>query len=183
MRRWLKRIVVAGVTLVAVAVAFILAEHTCGRWRFSRRVSALESEGAVLSVTALELKRPPADRNSALRLMSLSNRFREVLTAIAAARCRRVRGNEPPDLSALAPRFLPILPRAWMDGKPLRYRLRPRGGFLLFPVGGDGKEDKGDPAPSRAERVYRQLADGRDAVWPVVATDAEAEAARRAKNE
>lgn len=104
-----------------------------------------------------------------------------VLTAIAAARYRIVEGNEPPDLSALVPRFLQALPRDWMNGEPLRYRLRPGGGFLLYSVGEDGQDDKGDPAPSQAEKAYRQLWDGRDAVWPIAAT--EAEAAMKAKHE
>lgn len=117
-----------------------------------------------------------------LKTLRIQTQQQMVLTAIAAARYQIAQGIEPPDPGALVPRFLPALPRDWMDGKPLRYRLRPGGGFLLYSVGEDCKDDNGDPAPSKPEKKYLQFWDGRDAVWPVAATDAEAEAAMKAKN-
>ena len=106
-----------------------------------------------------------------------------VLTAIAVARYRVLHGKEPSDLNALVPGLLPALPRDWMNGETLRYRLRPGGGFLVYSVGEDGKDDNGDPTPSKPEKKYRQLGDGRDAVWPIAASEAEAQAAMKAKNE
>ncbi len=117
------------------------------------------------------------------KTLSMQTQQQMVLTAIAVARYRIVQGIEPPDLRALVPRFLPTLPRDWMDGNLVRYRPRPGGGFLLYSVGEDGKDDNGDPAPSKPEKKYRQVSDGRDAVWPVAASETEAEAAMKVKNE
>ena len=65
-----------------------------------------------------------------------------------------------------------------MDGKALRYRLRPADAdFLLYSVGEDGKDDGGDPAQREDKKSYRQIWDGRDAVWPSAATAEEANSA------
>jgi hypothetical protein len=50
-------------------------------------------------------------------------------------------------------------------------------GFLLYSVGEDGRDDGGDPTPQEAKKRYRQIWDGRDAVWPSAATPEEAKAA------
>jgi hypothetical protein len=70
-----------------------------------------------------------------------------------------------------------------MNGEPLRYQGQPGGGFLLYSVGEDGRDNHGDPSPSTPRKKYRQLWDGRDAVWPVAATEAEAEAAVASERE
>ena len=64
------------------------------------------------------------------------------------------------------------------DGKALRYRLHPGDdGFLLHSVGEDGKDDGGNPARQEEKKSYRQIWDGRDAVWPSAATAEEAKLA------
>ncbi len=102
------------------------------------------------------------------------------VTAIAISRYRLQRGMLPADLSALVPKYLPALPRDSMDGKALRYRLQPGAGFVLYSVGEDGKDDGGDPTLRTDKKYYRQIWDGRDAVWPTPATDEEAVAAMKA---
>jgi hypothetical protein len=65
-----------------------------------------------------------------------------------------------------------------MSGKPLLYHLRPgEHDFLLYSVGEDGKDDGGDPAQQSNKKSYRQIWDGRDAVWPSAATAEEAKLA------
>jgi hypothetical protein len=65
-----------------------------------------------------------------------------------------------------------------MSGKALRYHLRPGDGdFLLYSVGEDGKDDGGDPTQQEGKKSYRQIWDGRDAVWPSAATTEEANSA------
>ncbi len=55
------------------------------------------------------------------------------------------------------------------------YRPLPTGdGFLLYSVGEDGKDDGGNSAPQEDKKRYRQIWDGRDAVWPSAATAEEA---------
>jgi hypothetical protein len=56
-----------------------------------------------------------------------------------------------------------------MSGKSLCYRLKPDGSFLLYSVGEDGKDDGGDPKPAGGNRYG--LWGGRDAVWPMAASE------------
>jgi len=96
------------------------------------------------------------------------------VTAIALQRYRLRNGKLPADLGALVPDLLKTLPRDSMDGKTLRYKLQPDGGFLLYSVGEDGKDDGGSPAPADSATKFRSLSDGRDTVWPKPASPAEA---------
>ena len=87
------------------------------------------------------------------------------LAAIAVKRYQLRHGAPPPSLEALTPEFLPALPYDPMSGKALCYRLEPNGGFLLYSVGEDGKDDGGDPGAASGNTYG--LWEGRDAVWPV----------------
>jgi len=91
---------------------------------------------------------------------------RLTVTAIALERYRLRHGRLPPDLDALVPDFLPAVPLDPMSGKPLRYSLRTDGSFLLYSVGEDGRDDKGDPSLQSAPN-HVDLWSGRDAVWPI----------------
>jgi len=101
------------------------------------------------------------------------------VTAIAIYRYRLQTGKAPADLAALVPKFLSVLPRDGMDGKILRYRVKADGGFVLYSVGLDGKDDGGDSTLVTGKMSYRQIWDGRDAVWPEAATEEEALAAMK----
>lgn len=103
--------------------------------------------------------------------------------AIAAIALRRyeLRHHQPaPDLAALVPEFLPAVPRDLMDGQPLRYRGGPGGGFLLYSVGDDGKDDGGDASRLAGMEFGKESSSsfwgGRDAVWPTAATPEEIKA-------
>jgi hypothetical protein len=89
------------------------------------------------------------------------------LAAITLKRFQLRHGRLPPDLAALVPEFFAELPWDCMSGKPLCYRLKPGGGFLLYSVGDDGQDNGGDPSPLSGKDVG--LWEGRDAVWPAVA--------------
>ena len=101
------------------------------------------------------------------------------VTAIALERYRLETGRFPADLAALMPKYLSALPRDGMDGKTLRCRAQPDGGFVLYSAGLDGKDDGGDSTPVTDNKTYHQIWDGRDAVWPAAATDEEALAAMK----
>lgn len=90
---------------------------------------------------------------------------RLTLTSIALTRFRRQYGHWPAQLSELTPEFLAQVPVDLIDGKPLRYQLRPGGRFRLYSVGMNGRDDGGDPqrVPGGASVG---IWDGRDAVWP-----------------
>jgi len=65
-------------------------------------------------------------------------------------------------------------PIDFMDGKPLRYRRREDGTFLLYSVGEDGQDDGGDGSPRPTDTsTRRQWYRMRDAVWPAPATPEE----------
>ncbi len=109
---------------------------------------------------------------------------RELTVAAIALRRYELRHGKPaPNLAALVPEFLPELPRDYMDGKPLRYRLNPDGSFLLYSVGQDGRDDGGNAAPSSGAGSKPNLQNGRDLVWPAPASAEEiaAEEAKAAK--
>jgi hypothetical protein len=69
------------------------------------------------------------------------------VTAIALKRYHLQHGVYPATLNDLVPAFLPAVPMDFMDGKPLRYKLRSDGDFLLYSVGLDGVDNGGDPRP------------------------------------
>jgi hypothetical protein len=100
------------------------------------------------------------------------------ITAIAIERYRLQTGKPPAELGTLVPKFLSSLPRDGMDGNTLRYKLKPDGGFVLYSVGLDGKDDGGNNKPL-IKSQYNTIWDCRDAVWPEAATDQEALAAMK----
>jgi len=89
------------------------------------------------------------------------------LAAIALKRSQLARGAFPATLDDLVPEFLPSIPRDFMNGKPLHYRLLSDGSFLLYSVGDDGRDDGGDASAVSPGRFG--LWEGRDAVWPSAA--------------
>jgi len=100
------------------------------------------------------------------------------LTVLGVQRYRLRNGRLPLQPSELVPEFLTALPQDFMNGKALRYRLPPgQDDFLLYSVGEDGKDDGGDPTQQEEKKSYRQIWDGRDAVWPSAATAEEAKLA------
>jgi len=95
-----------------------------------------------------------------------------LIAAIALQRYQLRYGKPPPDLESLAPEFLHAVPVDYMNGQPLHYRVEPDGSFRLYSVGRDGKDDGGNPQPVSPWKTYTGLFDGRDAVWPRLASSA-----------
>jgi hypothetical protein len=91
------------------------------------------------------------------------------LAAIALKRFQLRHGQLPPSLEALVPEFLPTVLYDYMSAKPLGYRLKADGSYVLYSVGEDGKDDGGDPTPPPGTPAG--LWSGRDAVWPSPATE------------
>jgi hypothetical protein len=100
------------------------------------------------------------------------------ITVLGIRRYKLRTGKLPIALSELIPAYLATMPHDFMDGKALRYRIRPDGeDFELYSVGEDGKDNGGDPDQNKEKKSYRQIWDGRDAVWPSAATAAESKLA------
>ncbi|HXT40837.1 MAG TPA: DUF4974 domain-containing protein [Candidatus Angelobacter sp.] len=104
-----------------------------------------------------------------------------MIAAVALKRYQLHFGKLPPHLESLTPEFLATVPVDYMNGQSLHYRLEPDGLFVLYSVGLDGKDDGGDPQPAVAWKPYTGLWDGRDAVWPRLATAAAGETAPAAE--
>ncbi len=103
------------------------------------------------------------------RAVQVETERQMTLTATALMRYQLRHGRLPPNLAALVPEFLTVVPHDYMSAKPLVYRPKADGSFLLYSVGDDGKDDGGDPAPppGTPPGVWA----GQDAVWPSPATD------------
>jgi len=84
-------------------------------------------------------------------------------TGCALERYRLKHGAHPETLAALAPEFVPEIPRDLMDGQPLRYARTADGRFRLWSVGLDGKDDRGEPAKSSQGGANEAHGDW---VWP-----------------
>lgn len=67
------------------------------------------------------------------------------MTTLALHAYRDTHGAYPERLQDLVPELLDTLPMDLADGQPLRYR-RTDGGYLLYSVGYDGKDDGGQHA-------------------------------------
>jgi hypothetical protein len=75
-----------------------------------------------------------------LRMQTLIN---EGQIACALERYRLAHGEYPETLDALAPGFIPQLPRDIVNGEPLKYRRADNGKFLLYSVGWNETDDGG----------------------------------------
>jgi hypothetical protein len=93
-----------------------------------------------------------------------------MIAAIALQRYQLRYGKLPPDLESLAPEFLAAAPVDFMNGQPLHYGVEPDGSFRLYSVGLDGQDDGGNPQPVSAWKSFASIFDGRDAVWPRLAS-------------
>jgi hypothetical protein len=108
-----------------------------------------------------------------LRVTLLEIQRSLTVTAITLKRYALRHGSYPADLQALVPEFLAAVPRDVMDGQPLRYQLNADGSFLLYSIGEDGVDNRGDPSPiSGAPKGWTRA---RDVVWPVAANAQETE--------
>lgn len=112
---------------------------------------------------------PPPAEQLIRRTLSTQTMQQMTVAALAIERYRLHCGKFPKHLGELHHHHhLASAPRDWMDGKPLRYKHEQRG-FRLYSVGHDGKDDGGDPSPEGTHARFRDIWDGRDAVWPTTA--------------
>ncbi len=95
-----------------------------------------------------------------------------VTAAIAIKRYETRYGKPPVSLEALVPEFLGRVPRDYMDGQTLRYRVRSDGSYCLYSVGADACDDQGSVAPPPNDHEPASVWSGRDWVWPRVAVPA-----------
>ena len=126
------------------------------------------------------LRAPERTFRAATEVLENETLRRMAVAAIALERHRLRHSQYPEALMALVPEFLPGLPMDFMDGQPLRYRLKPDGHFALWSVGRNGTDEGGSVRPVFTDELG--LNDRRDLVWPEPATPeeiADAEAKRQ----
>lgn len=70
----------------------------------------------------------------------------EAQIACALERFSLAQGNYPEALNALIPKFIQKLPHDIIGGEPLKYRRKPDGKFLLYSVGWNETDDRGQPS-------------------------------------
>jgi hypothetical protein len=104
----------------------------------------------------------PAFQKVSGQAISVTSRVRLAQVACALERHRLARGSHPETLAQLVPEFLPSVPRDLIDGQSLRYHRVPEGGFDLYSIGFDGKDDGGAPVEPEAQDA---TASG-DWCWP-----------------
>lgn len=90
----------------------------------------------------------PAFDAGCRRYFYTHTRTQETRVACALERFRHAKGEFPERLEALVPEFLNAVPEDVFDRKPLRYRRNDDGGYDLWSIGPDRKDDGGkiDPA-------------------------------------
>ncbi len=90
----------------------------------------------------------PAVGKASMREAEIFARIRSATTALALERFRLANGALPKELSELVPRFLSHVPGDPFDGRPLRYKLLPKG-YVVYSVGPDGRDDGGKELPAK----------------------------------
>lgn len=84
--------------------------------------------------------------------------------ACALERYRLVSGKLPETLAALTPRFIESIPTDLIDGKPLRYQLKPDGGYIVYSVGWNMTDDGGEIVFGKGKSPSVDVTQG-DWVW------------------
>lgn len=134
-------------------------------------VRTLDSwRGIRYPITSMVLPNANRATETAVRNMAL---LRLGLTAIALERYRLRHLAYPETLAALVPGVIRSVPEDPIDGRPLRYRAEPAGGFRLWSVGTDGGDQGGDPSRLGSGQGSMLLWQGRDFVWPTAASKEE----------
>ena len=91
----------------------------------------------------------------------------QMVTAATALKRYEARyGKAPVTLETLVPEFLAQVPRDYMDGQPLRYKLRNDGSYTLYSVADDAQDDQGSSLPSASSPQPQSVWNGRDWTWP-----------------
>ncbi len=92
----------------------------------------------------------PAVAKATLKAAHMQTFVDEARVACGLERYRLANGKFPKKLEAIVPRFIAAIPNDVMDGQPLRYRTAPDGGYVIYSIGWNAKDDGGGLALSRS---------------------------------
>ena len=87
--------------------------------------------------------------NAQKKYLYAHTRTQQTRLACTLERFRRAKGDFPETLDALVPGFIDVIPKDVFDGKPLRYRRNADGGYDLWSIGSDRKDDGGHIDPNQ----------------------------------
>jgi len=88
----------------------------------------------------------------------------EARVACALERQRLANGKLPDTLDALTPQFMEKIPADVIDGKPLHYRSKPDGGYVIYSVGWNKTDDGGEVVWTKGKEPSADVTKG-DWVW------------------
>jgi len=112
----------------------------------------------------------PALSRASMRSARIQASVDEARIACALERHRLANGKLPDSLDALAPRFIEKVPNDVINGQPHHYRVSPDGGYVIYSVGWNQRDDGGAiPASQDKNRVLDKSKD--DWVWQLPAAD------------
>ncbi len=103
------------------------------------------------------------------------------LAAIALKRYGLQQTNPPASLASLVPQFLAAVPIDYMDGKPIKYFLSAEGTPVLYSIGEDGVDNRGDKQTADSSKVGGNWWARKDLVWPAPAAPGDSEPTQKGK--
>jgi hypothetical protein len=118
-------------------------EYTIAGGRLGRTVNGVIHHQWLASLLLPQLGNVP--RRSAAAQATVD----QARLACALERFRLATGQFPESLEMLAPKYLPRLPNDAITGEPCKYRRNDLGGFVLYSVGWDQRDDGGVPGKTR----------------------------------
>jgi hypothetical protein len=119
--------------------------------------------------------------NSLKKAMKAETERSLILAAIALKRYSIRFAKPPADLQSLVPEFLSSVPIDYMDGQPIKYRLKRDGTSVLYSVGEDYKDGGGDSSLQSGKTGTFNIWNRNDVVWPQPASPEEVESFRKEK--
>jgi hypothetical protein len=110
----------------------------------------------------------PAMGRAVVKSARMQTYVDEAIVACALERQRLANGKLPDTLDALTPRFIEKIPADLIDGKPLRYRPKPDGGYVIYAVGWNRTDDGGEMAWTKGTKPGVDATKG-DWIWQMPA--------------
>jgi hypothetical protein len=106
----------------------------------------------------------PALANADRRAARGQTLLDETRVACALERYRMQQKQLPDSLQALAPQYISKIPNDLFDGQPLRYKTNTNGGYLIYSIGWNERDDGGVAAYTKGNSPRQDSNDG-DWVW------------------
>ena len=107
----------------------------------------------------------PALGQSTKRSNAAQTAVDQAAIACALERYRQANGKWPDTLAQLSPQWLAKVPQDLVSGQPMKFKAQPDGGYLLWAVGWNQKDDGGKPGVRREGNATRNDLGSGDLVW------------------